>query len=411
METPTLPAADAGGAVAAAGAPTAAAGSSGPGSPRSAPSSPSDGGASIASSARTAQASDTAEDAACVALLRAAHRAFPLAEIELMSTSLLRSSVGGRTLTRRVFVPEDELKAPFLSAREAFRVATSDAEWPAPPEAPGIAVALGPPHGRRGGEYLGAAYASLEFDFILKVPSPAEASREWAGVGGNAFGDAGNAQLFLLSADQERSVDVDLAPPAALAPAAAAAAAAETATGMAPAAKPHRRSFTDQFYAKGACLYIVGEVYAPLPTSSGYKLSAAKKLVQAERLLQFLRAKENVPNVCDCVLGFVFMGPHMDESMGATLLHTLRHYRRVLPCVWALHRESRLFGLNVTAISASVAAALNGFALADVQVTLASMQANMTSMQADMTSMKADMTSMKADISDIRRFIMDQVAR
>jgi hypothetical protein len=115
-------------------------------------------------------------------------------------------------------------------------------------------------------------------------------------------------------------------------------------------------SFSELRYAPGANLYVAGLVYAPLAASSGFLKSAAKKLLQTERLLQFLRAKECADNVCNCVLGFVLMGPHMDAEMGATLFLTLEHYQRVLPCTWALQRAGRLLGLREEAVSAAVSA-------------------------------------------------------
>ena len=372
--------------------------------PRPGPPSP----VSVVSSAPPpAVASDAAEDSAGVALLRAAHHAFPTAAIQAVSARLLRSSGGGRPLTRRLFEHSREHNEVFISARDAFRAATTDAEWPAPPAATSAALTLARSLGPRSAEYMNAAYTTLEYDFILKVPLAADASREWADIDGDPFSSAGHEQPFFFSARQERAdvaVAAALAPvPAALAEVAAPTAvvalkAADVPTTVSP---PHRRSFTDQHYAQGACLYIVGEVYAPLATSAGYRLSAAKKLVQAERLLQFLRAKERVADVCDCVLGFVFMGPHMDVAMGATLLLTLEHYQRVLPCVWALQCARRLLGLHVAAVSAAVAAALNGFALVDVKTTLTVMQADITELKTDVVELKTDMKELKANMTEL----------
>ena len=173
----------------------------------------------------------------------------------------------------------------------------------------------------------------------------------------------------------------------------------------------HSLSFSEQHYASGATLYIVGEVYAPLPTSVGYKRTAAKKLAQAERLLQFLRAKEGAADVCDCVLGFVFMGPHMDAAMGATLLSTLEHYRTVLPCVWALQRAGRLLGLHVAAVSAAVAAALSGFALADLRADVAGLKATVAGLDRRLGALEGKVDAMGSDIKALSELVRAALTR
>jgi len=368
------------GAVAEDGAPS----SPGSSSPRS----------SVASSARDDAASEAAEDAASVALLRAVHAAFPAAAVERYSAAWLRADRDGRPLIRRSFSEKGPCAASFSESRKAFRAATllSSVEWPQAPPAPlapvqqpqqlvtppatGAALEL-PGPGHKGAEYLSGNYTSLEFDCLFKVPVPVGSLRDWsAGAGGPDGGSSAEVpRLFSISSAAASAVPVPLLPllplgdpPIAEVPPAALPAQAQP---------NHRPSFSELRYAPGANLYVAGEVYAPLAASIGFRRSAAKKLLQTERLLQFLRAKEGADDVCNCVLVFVLMGPHMDAEMGATLFLTLEHYQRVLPCTWALQRAGRLLGLRVAAVSAAVSAAQSSWAIADLRAEVTGLRAEM----------------------------------
>ena len=92
--------------------------------------------------------------------------------------------------------------------------------------------------------------------------------------------------------------------------------------------------FSVEHYPAGAAAYVLAEVHAPLGDRAVRQ--QAQKLLQAERLLQLLIAKEGAADVRDVVLGVVFMGPHMGSAAAAQLYTTLSHYRLALPCLWAL---------------------------------------------------------------------------
>ena len=98
-------------------------------------------------------------------------------------------------------------------------------------------------------------------------------------------------------------------------------------------------------------MYVVGEMYAPLGGEPGKK--SAQKLLQAEKILQFLAAKENKP-VSECVLGVVFMGSSMNMEMGGRLYSTLFHYSKFLPCLWSLCNLRRVLGQCVQNFQPSV---------------------------------------------------------
>lgn len=72
-------------------------------------------------------------------------------------------------------------------------------------------------------------------------------------------------------------------------------------------------------------------------------------LLQAERALQRLSAKEGKP-VGGCVLGMVFMGPHIDAALASQLFRSLEYYRHLLPCLWSLYELRRLLGCHMRAV-------------------------------------------------------------
>jgi hypothetical protein len=56
------------------------------------------------------------------------------------------------------------------------------------------------------------------------------------------------------------------------------------------------------------------------------------------------------------VLGFIFMGPRMSAGMGAKLYNTLKHYQKVLPCLWELQQPPcRLLGCRVMPFQPAIA--------------------------------------------------------
>ena len=112
-------------------------------------------------------------------------------------------------------------------------------------------------------------------------------------------------------------------------------------------------------------MYVVGEVYAPLGSEDPLK-HTVQKLLQAERTLQFLSAKEGKP-VGSCVLGMVFMGPHIDAALASQLFGSLEYHQALLPCLWSLYSQKRLLGFHMRASFCPEAAALlNAYAVAQL---------------------------------------------
>lgn len=165
-----------------------------------------------------------------------------------------------------------------------------------------------------GAKYAGRDFGELEADCIVKLPPAGLA--EWT-QDASATTEGGSRLLFVAPAGARQSLPESAAPAA-----------------LRSDAGCQGSRFSTEHYPPGAAAYVLAEVYAPLGGRAA--LQHAQKLLQAERLLQFLVAKEGAAGVRDVVLGFIFMGPHMDASAAARLYATLAHYRAVLPCLWAL---------------------------------------------------------------------------
>ena len=95
---------------------------------------------------------------------------------------------------------------------------------------------------------------------------------------------------------------------------------------------------TSKHYPSGATHYVVGEVYNP---HSDSRIKGTQKLLQLERMLCFLCAKED-KEVLDCVAGAMFIGHHLDAPMRNMLHEALSACRNVLPQLWSLAIAQRL---------------------------------------------------------------------
>jgi hypothetical protein len=125
---------------------------------------------------------------------------------------------------------------------------------------------------------------------------------------------------------------------------------------------PTRSRFSVDYYPAHSAMYVLGEVYAPLGAEEPL-VRTVQKLLQAERTVQFLCAKEG-KSVCDCVLGVVFMGPHIDRVIASKLFDSLKFYQKQLPCLWSLHLMKRLLGYHMRKpFQPAVEASLNATAM------------------------------------------------
>ena len=266
--------------------------------------------------------SDSAEAVASVAMFRLVHGAFPAAfAFDACKDKLFDSAT--MRITNRKFVQSAD---GFVEGRDAFVAASLDTL----PDT--RAVAQLPASSRidfsQKGEYSSRIYTTLEFDCIMKLPV-VEGCSEWTrdATGGV---DAVAEPFFILS-QSEQELPPRPAPP--------------TPAVRLPASS-RNTSFSAHYYPPGSSAYVVAEVYAPL---EGKGSSTSQKLLQAERLLQYLKAKERVGSVRDCVLGFIFIGPKMDTDEAARLAKVLACYSSILPCLTELQRgPCRLLGFQTS---------------------------------------------------------------
>jgi hypothetical protein len=276
---------------------------------------------------------------ASVVFLALAHAAFPSAALETVKAGLLGGTLPIANRTFHLSDTDPATATAFLAGRTAFYQATLDVVWPPQP-----AVGSGVPRINLGGDYLKLDYASLEIDCLLKVPALTDYSwtRDPAAKAGPFF--IAPAALSALPVRED---------PTAL---------ALQVHGPTPS---HSSRFSQDHYHPNAAMYIMGEVYAPLGTEDE-TAKPVQKLLQAERNLRFLEAKEGRA-VGDCVLGVVFMGPAMGTELVARLFLALQHYASILPCLWCLYNLKRVLGCCVEVHHSAVHAALSTSALERIE--------------------------------------------
>jgi hypothetical protein len=275
-----------------------------------------------------------AEAEASVAFLQLVHVAFPFTSILTLSERLLGSGVH-RPLSNRIFsLGDGAFREAFLKSREEFtrvtldaRVDSADASPAAPDHAAGQLhqIDFSPK-----GNYASRAYEKLELDLVVKLPltDVSEWTRDDTAAVGE-FISGGACRPFFIQPTNKQTVPGRPAPPVPVSM-------ARTAAGS---------SFSTDHYPANAAAYVVAEVYSPL---GGGEVRLVQKLLQAERVLRFLAAKEGKASVRDCVLGFVFMGPSMDSRAGALLFNALSVYRARLPFLWEMQAPPcRLLGCQV----------------------------------------------------------------
>lgn len=107
---------------------------------------------------------------------------------------------------------------------------------------------------------------------------------------------------------------------------------------------------TAAHYAPDAAHYVVGEVYYPLADDSagcGGDPSGVQKLLQLERIVQFLMHKEAAASACDCVAGAVLIGPKFNNKARRKLVAELAAHSDRFPCLTTLQAQQRLLTLEV----------------------------------------------------------------
>ena len=326
--------------------------------------------------------SDAVEAGAAVAFLQLVHAAFPTAHLMDLSRPLF--SAASQPVANRVFA-EREFGEAFRRGRAAYAAATLDVGTLLRPPADGVALDFS-----SGAKYAGRDFDELEADCVVKLPLAG--LTEWAQ---DASAEGGSRLLFVAPTDARQRLP-DSAAPATL------------------RADGHCSRFSVENYPSGAAAYVLAEVYAPLGGRAVQQ--QAQKLLQAERLLQFLVAKEGAAGVRDVVLGFVFMGPHMDAAAAARLHATLAHYSEALPCLWALQGGGATAGapgapavpqLPCRLLACRVAAAMP--ALTAVQV--AALEAHVCELREEQRALREGQREMQEGQREIKNLLAAAVAR
>jgi hypothetical protein len=96
-------------------------------------------------------------------------------------------------------------------------------------------------------------------------------------------------------------------------------------------------------YPEGASVYIVGELHVPQGSAEGNEQTLVQKLLQAERSICVLVAKEG-RDLQQCILGVVFFSSKLTQASGKRLGNALKHYKDCLPCMWELSKLGRFLG-------------------------------------------------------------------
>jgi hypothetical protein len=276
--------------------------------------------------------SDAREADASVAFWALTHASFPTAALLVVKEKLFRVAGGGtRPISHRKFKQRGEHADAFGAARTAFCAATLDPlKHPAAPKSSVQRIDFSP-----GKKYTSRNYEELEIDCLLKVPEPT--SCHWTRDPAQFLG---NAPIRVAPTGFQDLPESG----AAVAAEGALAAAADSGSASPALASATRSRFSQDYYPDHSAMYVVGEVYAP--TESDGARVAAQKLLQAERVLRFLCAKEG-KGTRECVLGMVFLGPSMGSEQSVSLFCTLQHYKDILPCLWELHNLARLLCCRV----------------------------------------------------------------
>ena len=268
-----------------------------------------------------------------LAFIRIVHSAFPRSLVDVVLTS--RGPDGNFRVSRTFVRANPRWTAAFDSARDEF-IATTLAEplplndaansaiqWQDEPLTAGGG-------GWRKAEYTSRAYEELQIDCLAKILVDGDV--EWTTEGS----PCGKSIAFIASDKQQ------IVPP--------------SSGRVSCSERPWRRASmtsdgkmstsSDSHYEPQSTHYVVGEVYFPTSNEHGYM--GQQKLLQIERVLQFLKHKEGKSDICDCVAGAILLGPKFNRKSRSHLFRQLDKHQMRFPCLWSLQIHRRLMALEVS---------------------------------------------------------------
>ena len=237
---------------------------------------------------------------------------------------LLRRSNSSKPLINRFFGAGVPVSVSFANAQAAFSAVVATGSALSPSARNPIDFT---------GDYSNTTFEKVEIDCLVKMPA----------LPGSIWtrDPSSSSELFHIRAAGHE----------ALQPAPPRGAAAAPAAGLPLAGADNERLSTTSalHYPPGSSHYIIGEAYGPLNLDTAGASKPIQKLLQLERILCFILAKEgkSVADICSCVLGVVLIGPAMDSPTCAAVFAALSHYQSSLQRLWALSVAGRLFAIRL----------------------------------------------------------------
>jgi hypothetical protein len=313
-------------------------------------------------------------------MLRLVHKAFPRAALWDYRHALLghgdaKPPINGRTFKRTRDDGERD-SAAFAIGLQAFLSATVEPEPVQEVGYSGEKLVFRP--GQAAGkvsEFVSSTARMIEVDCLLMLPPPAVAHWNLQAMEGS-----GRDRPFFIWHDSAKgSVAAPLPLPPQHPPAV-------------------RSNFSQDHFPPNSSMYVVGEVYHPVTKSEGIPQSV-QKLVQIERILQFLCAREGgVPVEC-CVLGVVFMGPHMSAQVGEAMSKALEVYSSRLPCLWRLQQLQRFIALRLAGYFPAVVALHQEEAMEVLKAGQVDLSKRMVDLSARMDTLTAGLEGLKQTLA------------
>lgn len=183
-----------------------------------------------------------------------------------------------------------------------------------------------------------------------------------------------------------------------------------TKTKVNPASSPNASStrsltFTERFYPNPqyASHYVVVEVYSPM--HNGEK-GLFDKIIQMERILQILKAKEEKKEIRDCVLGVIFMATNISPSVGRSMYKTIQFYQSYLPSLWSLLGNDTTSSSSPSSSSSSsspLESKLNR--VLRYTLTLPSIPIELNGLKKDMQDVKNNVANLETNVDEIKKDI------
>lgn len=260
--------------------------------------------------------STAVEESGGLALLTAVHASFPLAAVENYGSVLVERGRGTRIRLTRLFGHSGKWASVFGQARSTFSDGISNGLLLPAPRRPELKIDFT-------GDYTSIDFEEVEIDSLIKI-APPRGTHAW--TTDPSLG--ASARLVKIGPASQRS----LKPKIPVSP-------------SSPLPFPPQLAYEDGLsttssvhYPPLATHYVIGESYGPLSSGAAVVTKPIQKLLQLERILCFLLAKERmkVSKIGSCVLGVIFIGPSIGSQQRTDLFESLYHYRTALKRLWAL---------------------------------------------------------------------------